>query len=499
MKITASHLYSYTECHHRIWRDTHDDPKLKDPVNEFTKLLWEHGTRYEKEIIESHIESGVEVLDLSIVPKEERFNETIKAMKRKCPCIYHGRLEVDNLLGEPDLLHLQEDGEYVPVDIKSGMGVKGGEEGNLKRHYALQLALYTDALRRLGFASHHKGFIWDSRGEMIEYDLTLPRSKRNPEAWWNYYEETLLIVKNILGKKKQTKPALSSKCGQCEWYSDCKKQCIKDRSLSLVPELGYSRQESLEDIVHIVDDLAKIKISDHLNQKGETGISGIGELLLTKFQRRAELLTSGEKDPLILKNFHFPKTSLELFFDIETDPTQDIVYLHGVVERKNGDNSSSKFHAFCADEVSNEAEKKAWKEFWDYIRSLPDKEWTMYYYSSYEKTQYKNLVRKYPKIADLDDVEWLFDKEHSIDLYLDVVKPCTEWPTYNYSVKTLAQHLGFQWRDENPSGAASIQWFNEWREDKNPEKLQRILHYNEDDCTAMMWIKDYLENYNSKK
>ena len=30
----------------------------------------------------------------------------------------------------------------------------------------------------------------------------------------------------------------------------------------------------------------------------------------------------------------------------------------------------------------------------------------------------------------------------------DVVKKATEWPTYDQSIKTLAQFLGFQWRDE---------------------------------------------------
>lgn len=47
-----------------------------------------------------------------------------------------------------------------------------------------------------------------------------------------------------------------------------------------------------------------------------------------------------------------------------------------------------------------------------------------------------------------------------IDLYTDVVRKHTEWPTYNQSIKTLAQYLGFQWRDTHPSGAASIEWYN---------------------------------------
>lgn len=130
--------------------------------------------------------------------------------------------------------------------------------------------------------------------------------------------------------------------------------------------------------------------------------------------------------------------------------------------------------------------------FWSYIRSLPADDWVMYYYSKYERTQYRALAAKYPHIASAQDVEWLFDRTRSIDLFFDIVQKHTDWPTYNYSVKTLAQHLGFKWRDENPSGAASIQWFNDWCQTKDPEILQRILDYNEDDCRATVVLKDKL-------
>ena len=117
----------------------------------------------------------------------------------------------------------------------------------------------------------------------------------------------------------------------------------------------------------------------------------------------------------------------------------------------------------------------------------------MYYYSKYERTQFRLLSGRYPGVASPEEVEWLFDPAYSIDLYYDIVKKYTEWPTYNYSIKTLAQHLGFKWRDDNPSGAASIQWFNEWCETKNCKILNRILDYNEDDCLAMAVLKDKLQ------
>jgi predicted RecB family nuclease len=183
-QITASHLCAYLRCPHRICRDAFDDPADKDPPNEFVQMLWEQGTQYEAEILEK-MRGEREVLDLSALPVGSRAAATLDALSNRVPLIYHGRLQTDELLGEPDLLELLPDGEYRPVDIKSGMGLEGQDEdneGSYKKGYAVQLALYTDALRQLGYATHCRGAIWDSLGQIVEYDLSLPRGKRTVEG-----------------------------------------------------------------------------------------------------------------------------------------------------------------------------------------------------------------------------------------------------------------------------------------------------------------------------
>ena len=81
-------------------------------------------------------------------------------------------------------------------------------------------------------------------------------------------------------------------------------------------------------------------------------------------------------------------------------------------------------------------------------------------------------------------IEELFTPPRSTDLYYDVVFRATEWPTYDHSIKTLAKYLGFAWRDTDPSGAASIEWYQRWLETGDQAIKQRILDYNEDDCRA---------------
>lgn len=498
MPVTASHLYAYVSCPHRVWRDQHDDSAERDEVNEFVQMLWEKGTQHERQVIDAHRHT-LNVMDLSGVPRPERFAPTFEALNRGAPYIYQGRLEVDDLIGEPDLLERQPDGSYVPGDIKSGMGLEGDDEdqpGRPKKHYAIQLCLYVDALRRLGFADHHTGKIWDSRGHVLTYHLDAARGSRTPQTWWEWYQEALVDTRAILSGTRRTDPALGGVCKLCPWYTSCKRACVEANDLSLIHELGRSRRDGLRQIALDVTGLAVVDPTALVGPGGKTGIDGIGVKSLEKFAHRAKLLRAGGTKPVILNPFSFPDRPIELYFDIEADPTRDIVYLHGVVERRDG---AERFHSFVAADVTAEAEERAWRQFWGYVRGLPRADVAVYYYSKYERTQYRRLREKYPDVATADEVEAFFDPAFAIDLYFDVVLRCTDWPTHNYSVKTLAQLQGFRWRDPHPSGAASIQWFNEWCGDRDPAKLQRILDYNEDDCRAMRVLKDVLLPYASRQ
>ncbi len=94
-----------------------------------------------------------------------------------------------------------------------------------------------------------------------------------------------------------------------------------------------------------------------------------------------------------------------------------------------------------------------------------------------------------------EELEELFDPARAIDLYFDVVLPKTEWPTRDYSIKTLAKYLGFSWRDAHPSGAASIEWFHRWVQSGDAEIMQWILEYNEDDCRATRVLLDGIRRF----
>lgn len=485
--ITASMLYSLVSCPHRVTMDLFEDPAKRDPVNAFVELLWERGSTVEQERIAS---LDLPFVDLQALTTEEKARQTREAMAAGAPLIYGGRIAADDLLGEPDLLR-KEGAGYVPGDIKSGAGEEGGdddEEGKPKKTYAVQLALYVDILERLNLSAGRRGFIWDVHGEEVPYDLTAPRGAKTPETWWDFYQAQLATTRGIVAHTEVTLPAYASgTCRLCHWYSTCLQAVKEADDLTLISELGRTKRDVMIGTIKTVSELATINPAAYIRGK-KTDFPGIGPETLIKLQERAQLLSTPNARPYLKAPVTLPAHDLELFFDIEVDPMRDLCYLHGFVERRGRDNSTEKFVSFFTLDTTPASEEAAFAQAMDYMhRAQPC---AIFYYSKYERTIYRKLQAKYPGVCSADAIEALFDPTTTVDLYFDVVRKYTEWPTNDFSIKTLAKYLGFKWRDTHPSGAASIQWFDEWVKTGASETRQRILDYNEDDCRATRVLLD---------
>jgi uncharacterized protein len=482
--ITASILYDLIQCPHRVSMDLFADPVRQDPVNPFVQLLWERGNLYEREVI-----AGLDTpfLDLSIYGGAEKERLTREAMTRGEPLIYGGRLHAGELLGDPDLLRLEGTG-YIPGDIKSGAGEEGDEDDSrLKKHYGVQLALYVDILERLQLSAGRRGFIWDVNGEEVPYDLSATLGPKTPESMWDIYANCLAEAKGIVGQAEKTLPAYGAVCKQCHWYTACVDDLTAANDLTLLPELGRAKRDVLVSNVRTVKDLAELDLRACIKGR-KTVFAGIGPDTLVKFKERAALVMSSNPRPYLKEVVTFPARDTDIFFDIEVDPMRDVCYLHGFVERRGGDNATERYIACFADEPTAAAEEAAFTQAWAYLRGKPDA--AVYYYSKYERTIWRKLRQKYPHVCTEDEVEALFT--NALDLYFDVVRKHSEWPTKDYSIKTLAKYLGFAWRDAHPSGAASIEWFDRWVQNNDPAIKQRILEYNEDDCRATRVLLDGL-------
>ena len=414
--VTASMLYDLVSCPHRVTMDLFADPAQRDEPNPFVKLLWERGSVYEREVIE-----GLEIpfTNLSMYVGDEKERLTLEAMQRGEPLIYSGRMQAEGLLGDPDLLRREGD-RYVAGDIKSGAGEEGSQDlSKPKKHYAVQLGVYTDILERKGLSAGKRGFIWDINGQEVVYDFTEPHGKGNPRTLWEDYQDCLAEVQVIVGKSTETLAAYSGVCKLCHWYSACISRLTDANDLTLIPELGRSRRDVMMERVATIRDLAEADPAEYVVGK-KTIFPGIGPATLEKLHARAKLITAGKKaKPYLREPLTLPVANLDLYFDIEVDPMRDICYLHGFVERRYGTKDAERFVAFFAEEPTAEAEKQAFAEAWRYMQE--SQPCVIYYYSKYERTIYRKLREKYPDVCTEDELEALFDPARAVDLYFDVV------------------------------------------------------------------------------
>ncbi len=479
IQITASMLYNFVQCPHRLNLDVHEDPGKRNPESKFVQLLWEKGIDFEKQIIQR---LTIPFIDLSAYKDDEKERKTQEAIAQRTKLIYSGRIRAHNLLGEPDILRFDDGMGYIAGDIKSGSGEEGEEDNEdqkPKKHYAVQLALYVDILEALGLSRHRFPFIWDIHGKEVLYDLNAPQGPRTPQSLWGFYQEQLTKASGIINQTRPTLPALGASCKLCHWRTLCASHAEKLDDLTLIAGLGRARRDTMSPHIRTVADLAKADLT-------KISIKGISPSMLNRFQTRARLLVDPKGQAYCTMAPNLPDSETELFFDIEADPMRDICYLHGFVERQKRDGSSEVYSSFLAEAPTPEEEEKAFAGAWKYVQS--HQPCAMFFYSKYERTWWKKLQKRYPSVATEAEIVAMF--ESATDLYFDVVQKCTEWPTHDHSIKTLAGHLGFKWRDTSPSGAESIEWYHRWTESGDLNIRQRILDYNHDDCVATKALLD---------
>ncbi len=461
-----------------MYLDANGDPSERGEVSSFVQLLWEMGLQTEKEYLEQLGDVEWENLEsLSIAKAAER---TLASMCSGVTVIYQGVIQFENMVGRPDLL-IRLDGCssafgdfcYEPVDIKAGKGWETnqkGEKTRFKKHYAFQVMFYRYILQKLQGTAPSTGRIINVEMEFEEFD---------PSDFESEFAEAFDEVKQLASGREKSEPVLGSTCHQCGWYAKCRRWTEGRHDPTLLFFVGKNKFLLKQAGLKTVDDIAKMDVDYYLKEPNK--LPRLGAKSLSRMKERAQVVLVGE--PLVHPGYSFPEKK-EIYFDIEDDPTRGTTYLFGLVEKDTKHDWF--YHYFLAKQPQEE--EQTVRAFWDYIASTEDA--VFYVYSHKERSSLKNLMERY----DLDpDV---YDKyvESEYDLYQDLVVKYSNWPTYSYGIKNIATQIGFKWRDTDPGGANSIAWYNEYL--VNPDKeelLQRILEYNEDDCYAMIAVKDYFE------
>jgi predicted RecB family nuclease len=192
--------------------------------------------------------------------------------------------------------------------------------------------------------------------------------------------------------------------------------------------------------------------------------------------------------------------------DVDMESYDDVTYLWGayVTVNRATEGVTEGYHAFVEwGDLSREAETENFARFWSWLRALQatcdDNDRTFAAYCFWAQAEDGAMNRAVaqplaggPTLSDLSEFRNA-DPPKWHDLHEAAKRQIqTEGPL---GLKQLAMAAGFRWRDPNPSGEASILWYEESTRDDGPSALasrQRILEYNEDDCRATKALRDWL-------
>ncbi|MFZ0885037.1 MAG: TM0106 family RecB-like putative nuclease [Candidatus Acidiferrales bacterium] len=468
-RITAQDFYDYDKCPHRVFLNRFGDPNEKLPNSDFLNLLFEHALTHEHKVVE----------DLSYVTPEgttleDRALSTMQLMRAGVERIYQGVLLQPDKSGIPDLLErvpgISQLGDffYKPVDIKSGSGYEIEAKGILRTDYGMQL--------------YHYGMLLEAVQGMFppEAEILNRAKKRLPYPLGQFklvYDETIAEIQLLSSGASSDEPALSSDCGACQWWAHCEKALVATEDVTLLADVGRSKKIALNSVgVRSIRDVLTFDFS-------RVKLKGIGPKIVESMTLAASSVLSNKLQ--VLAKAALPDAPRKIYLDFEDDPTQELIYLCGMwVEPALG---GLNYHGLLG--VDEAGEEKIWADLQQLCVSVASEDFTVFHYSSYERTKISALERKY-SVSEKDALE-LF-KTRMVDLY-PVVKRSAVLPARGYGLKRIAPFVGVKYSAQNAGGAQSIVWFQEYQ--RNPSRkdiLETLLTYNREDCVAMKSVEEWL-------
>lgn len=393
---------------------------------------------------------------------EEAQEKTLSAMKLGVQTIYGGTLIHKHYVAQPDLLEKVQgrsafgDYYYVAVDIKRSR--------RIKPEYKLQGCFYADVLLVIQGVKPVDGYVMHADGSIDSYRLEEAEVE---------YRLTRHNIERILDGE-ETPHFLTSDCKQSPWFHVCKEDTVKCDDLSLINRIWRSEIDSLRQAgIEKFSDLVAISAKE-LKEK----VTGITADRLEYLHLQATALH--EYKTIRVGGLELEPKGREFYVDIESDPLRDCDYLFGVLVVEDG--KVLEYKKFLATKPADEA--VAWSDFLDFIDS--DSAAPIIHWGQAERFTFSTLAKKYK--TEEGRLESLLSR--SIDL-LEKIRTAIIFPLSFYSLKDIAQYLGFNWRHSDASGLNSVLWYEDWLTTGNKLALEDIINYNEDDVRATWFVLNW--------
>jgi len=405
------------------------------------------------------------------------------------------------------------------VVVRDGLGLRST---TTVRRDVLLLDGATRVLQAFGAADPSvRGALVDRNARVWWLELSSPTlSRSNLDAYDGLHQERVNVLTALdqwfdEGGTFPTSPYWHRECVTCEFSDHCRGELEAIDDVSLTRFTSLDQQFALRELgVNTRHQLAQLdpRRAQGARTKSVPSIAtGVEERLSRKFDRLDDLIyraRSHVRDSAlrILEPSAMGCPTADVEVDVDMESYDDATYLWGAHVTLNVpfDGAAEGYVTFVEwGELTPEAEAANFARFWRWLcdlrRLCRERGLSFAAYCFWAQAEDGAMNRAVaspvaggPTMADLAEFRQQSPPAW-IDLH-DLAKEQiqTEGPL---GLKQLAASADFQWRDVNPSGEASMLWYEvAIHDDGDAAQIsrQRILDYNEDDCRATKALRDWL-------
>ena len=452
-----------------VWCEYH--APRSEAVDETTRydtwrLQW--GIEHEQAWIRNHYPDAV-----TIDPPFgfEALQNTVRVMLKGVRAIHQPQLWdlAGGTYGRADLL-LRDDTRASDLGPYSYRLVEIKRSKSLRDYHVLDAAFYNRMLGRIqGYSPSEMTLVIGEAVEEVSY------TGRETEL-----DEILLRWRTLRDGGHMPEPGRPPGVTASPWRVYGKKLVEERKGLVLLAGVGERERERLR--------AAGIHRVDHL---WDLGLEKACEILGNHHGTQAYYVAQAYKanQPILKRGapLNIPRAQRHLYFDFESvdDSHPSVpphVYLVGC-----WDAEQDRYDKFLAH--GPEDEGRILREFLEYVGD--GKSTLLYHWTDYEITQMKGVIRRWPELgAPLGDM-----MSSCVDLK-QVIQSAVYLPVPSFSLKCVAPALGFRWRQEKFDAFESMVCYWDYLDGAGGAIMDKVFHYNEDDCRAMWHVdRDLTERF----
>ena len=491
--ISPSDLNNFVSCKYHAHNDLNEHAKglKKKEPSEDMKLWRRYGDEHEQEHLKKLKDKYKNNITINPTKSDdERYNDTIEAIKQGYDLIYKAFFIEDRFRGEADFI--------IKNNSKSDLGDFSYEvydtkiTKNLKPKHVLQITAYSYLISKITGVLPRFMHLIDGNSEYHSYKVS---------EFLDYFKFTRSKFENFVSdtSEKHLYPENCNHCNYCIWQEECQKIWEKDNYINQVARINKSQTTKLKkEGIDTVEKLAKVDISKIKSKISKSTLERLHQQANLQEEKRA---TGNSKFVFIEQTigqgfYKMPKPNEgDVFFDIEGFPEsnkRNLEYLHGLYFKNNG---KGKFEYFYVDENDRESEFKIFKDLVLFLKKrfqqFPDA--YIYHYNDYETRALQELASEYSAIFPEGNnvVDDLLRKQKFVDLYR-VVEHTLRTSEKDLSLKSLEKFYRKEREANIKTAADSIRLYDNWCSTKDDKIKSDIIHYNEEDCISTGDLRDFL-------